>query len=98
MVTRTAQTVAGREATSRRNSADSCTALTDERASRVGNIEHRPSTRCSYILGRIRLRQGRSAAALAHRDKLHHKAMNLVRHLEHMIVSAPALARVAVEP
>ena len=36
-------------------------------------------------------------AVVAHRDEIHHKAMNLVRHFEHMVVGNPTFSRVAVE-
>ena len=75
----------------------SCAGLTDERASRVRNIEHRPSAHDRHVLRRIRRRQDRRTTAVAHRDQFHHKAMDLVRHLEHMVVGGPALDRVAVE-
>ena len=43
MVTRTAQVAAGREADSRRKPFRADAGLANERASRVRNIEHRPS-------------------------------------------------------
>ena len=97
MVARTAQPVAGREALSRRWTSGDCAGLADERASRVRDIEHQPPAHARRVLRRIPRAARSGAAAVAHRDKSRHQAMNLVRDLQHMAVGKPALGRVAVE-
>ena len=97
MVTRTPKAVAGRKALSRCWSIDNVAGLTDERASRVRDIEHQPSAHSRQVLRRIARRQGQRTATLAHRDEPHHKAVDLIRHLQHVAVGKSPLGRVAAE-
>ncbi len=98
MVARAAQAVAGWKPVSWRRTLDHRRAgLTDERASRVGDIEHRPPARDRQALGWIRWRQGGHATAVAPPDQVHHKGVDLIRHFEHMVICGSTLGRIAVE-
>ena len=77
---------------------DGRSSLADERASGVGNVEHRPPARGRQDLVRGRRRElGRRAAGAEGVDQRHDVTVNVIRHFERMSVRHAAFDRVARE-